>query len=79
MHVSVINTAHFHVCIHSFIHYNAEDAVTHRARGEFPHDRVRRPQHDKNAINTKRKVTFKIRGGGLGTCDTVNSHLRFAD
>lgn len=42
---------------YAFIHIygkinNAEDAITHRARGEFPYDRVRRPQHGENMRNT---------------------------
>jgi len=55
MLVSTFNTAHFHVWVYSFIQIygkpnNAEDTVTHRARGEFPHDRVRRPQHGKKML-----------------------------
>lgn len=48
--------------------HNAED--THGARGEFPHDRVRRPQHGETQY-TRLKIRFKVL-----TAVTVDSHLR---
>lgn len=63
----------FHM--HSFIRaslyrkrHNAED--THGARGEFPHDRVRRPQHGETQY-TRLQIRVKVL-----TAVTVDAHLR---